>query len=291
MRALLFFLGVLSISINLYGQVGIGTTTPSPAAMLEVSSTSDAGTTYKGMMPPRVPNVDARNLISPTADDVGLLVFVESNSCLQMWSGTVWVNVRCTNNASAPVLLGKHNFEVIPSEPDLPLTVNTAGIYFSGNGNVPNSPQYVSPVRGYGINDGIADVQFGPVDASAYNSATLKLHLASFSANSTNGADVTDDVFVSVSTNGGVSFSNEIRVTGNNNTRYDFNSTGIATVAYDGNNSPLIAASPAGDTAAGMANIEITGIPNATDLVFKIIMQNNQANEFWIIDDVEVFGL
>lgn len=291
MKALVLFLVITFFEFNIYGQVGIGTTSPSSASMLEVSSTSDAGTTYKGFMPPRVPNVVARSLISPSASDVGLLVFVESSGCLQMWSGTVWINVRCTNNSSNPVLLGKHNFETVPADPNLPLTVNTSGNYFTGNGNTPNSPRFVSPVRGYGVNDGIADIQFGPVDASAYNSATFKFHLASFSANSNNGADATDDVFVSVSTNGGTTFSNEIRVTGNNNSRYDFNSTGIATVAYDGNNTPLIATSPGGDTTAGIAKIEITGIPNASNLVFKIIMKNNQFNEFWIIDDVEVFGL
>lgn len=291
MKANLFLIGILFSATNLVAQVGIGTTTPSNAAMLEVSSTADEGTTYKGFMPPRVADIASRNLISPSTSDVGLLVFVQSNGCLQMWSGTVWINVRCTNNSSEPVLLGKHNFETVPAEPDLPLTVNIPGIYLTGQGNYPNSPQYVSPDFGYGVNNGTADIQFGPVDATAYNSASLKFHLASFSLNATNGADVGDDILVYISTNGGLSFSNEIKITGYNNSRYDFNSTGIATVAYDGNNLPLIAASPSGYTTAGLAKIEVTGIPNAPNLVFKVIMQNNQNNEIWVIDDVEVYGM
>lgn len=290
MGKLLFIFGLTLVTSAFYGQVGIGTTTPSSASMLEVSSTSDYGLTYQGFMPPRVPDVAARNAIDPSASDVGLMIYVNSNGCLQMWSGTVWINIRCTNNASNPVLLGKHDFENIPASPFLPLIENIPGIYTLGDGHTPNSPLYVSPERGYGISNGTADIQFGPVNASAYNSATFKLHLASFSSTATNGADATDDVYISVSTNNGVTFSNEIRITGNYNTRYDFNATGVATVAYDGNNIPLIATSPGGDTTEGIAKIEITGIPNATNLWFKVIMKNNLATELWVIDDVEVYG-
>lgn len=241
-------------------------------------------------MPPRVPDVAARDGINPSHLDFGLLVFVESNGCLQMWSGTVWVNIRCLNNQSDPVLLGKQNFEIIPAIPNLPLTITDPGYYTTGNGNYPNSPMYVSPSRGYGINNGSAEILLGPIDASSFNSARFQIRLASFSMNDTNGADVADTVFIAVSTNGGFSYSNEIRVTGNNNSRYDFNSSGIATVAYDGNNVPLVAGSLSGDRTDGIAKIEITGIPNATDLMFKVSLFNNHVNEIWVIDDAEVFG-
>ncbi|RMA64251.1 lamin tail domain-containing protein [Ulvibacter antarcticus] len=85
----------LFISTSLFSQVGIGTLTPSDASMLDVSSTSDSGVTYKGFMPPRVPSNTERDMIAPTVTDVGLLVFVESTSCLQIWSGTAWENVFC----------------------------------------------------------------------------------------------------------------------------------------------------------------------------------------------------
>lgn len=81
----------------LFGQVGIGTTSPSPAAMLEVSSTSDGGLTYKGLMPPRVPTVANRDAINPSSTDIGLAVFVEATQCLQIWNGTSWENLHCLN--------------------------------------------------------------------------------------------------------------------------------------------------------------------------------------------------
>lgn len=89
-----FFCAGLSI-INLMGQVGIGTVNPTSSSMLEVSSTSDGGNTYKGFMPPRVPDVPARNSINPNVNDIGLLVFVESTGCLQMWNGVIWEDIKC----------------------------------------------------------------------------------------------------------------------------------------------------------------------------------------------------
>lgn len=285
----LFICGFL-ITLSSLSQVGIGTTSPSASSMLEVSSQTQGTGPYKGFMPPRVPNTTARDAINPSATDYGLLVYIESNGCLQMWSGTVWVNVRCSNNQSDPVLLGKQNFEVITANPNLPYTSTGPGYFTSGIGNYPNSPMYVSPSRGYGVNNGEIFLYFGPVDASSYNSARFLLRLASFSKNATNGADVADFVVVGISTDGGITYSNEIRVTGNNNTRYDFNSTGIATVAYDGNNVPLIATSPGSDTTAGIAKIDVTGIPNVTNLMFRVNILNSKPEEIWAIDDAEVYG-
>ena len=83
-------------------QVGIGTTTPSNASMLEVSG-GDATAGYKGMMPPRVPTDTERDAIAPVAADTGLLVFVESTGCLNIWNGTAWEDVYCLGGGSSVV--------------------------------------------------------------------------------------------------------------------------------------------------------------------------------------------
>jgi len=88
------FLLFFSITMS-YAQVGIGTTNPSAASMLEVSGTSNGGATYKGFMPPRVPTVTDRNTINPTVSDIGLLIFLQSTNCLQMWNGSAWEDVHC----------------------------------------------------------------------------------------------------------------------------------------------------------------------------------------------------
>lgn len=89
---------VLSISILLFGvslfsQVGIGTTEPSAAAMLEISSQTNGTGDYKGLMPPRVPDIGARNAINPSLDDEGLLAYVLSEHTLYIWTGTEWQTV------------------------------------------------------------------------------------------------------------------------------------------------------------------------------------------------------
>ncbi len=95
------FIFLLFISIS-YGQVGIGTTTPSPASMLEVSPTSDGGSSFRGFMPP-VMTIAQRNLINTSTTDAGLLVFindsVEGIQCLQFFTGTTWV---CTDDPFFP---------------------------------------------------------------------------------------------------------------------------------------------------------------------------------------------
>lgn len=64
---------LLLIQTIAFSQVGINTTTPSPASVLDVNSTSD-GTNFGGFMPPRVSLIE-RNSINPTASDDGFFFF------------------------------------------------------------------------------------------------------------------------------------------------------------------------------------------------------------------------
>jgi hypothetical protein len=96
----IFLLLCLSFCSILHAQVGIGTTTPSDAAMLEVSGETTTGN-FKGFMPPRVGTEANRDAISPTINDAGLLVFVQSTGCLDIWNGTAWENVYCLGDSAS----------------------------------------------------------------------------------------------------------------------------------------------------------------------------------------------
>src|SRR5690554_971823 len=96
---------VLSISfflfgVSLFGQVGIGTTEPSPASMLEISSQTNGVGSYKGLMPPRVPDIAARNSINPNLDDEGLLIYVLSDNTLYLWTGIEWQTVHKSSHGA-----------------------------------------------------------------------------------------------------------------------------------------------------------------------------------------------
>tara|TARA_R100001369_G_scaffold90366_1_gene129269 strand:+ start:6319 stop:7116 length:798 start_codon:yes stop_codon:yes gene_type:complete len=81
------------LSCFAFAQVGIGTINPSPAAMLEVSGTSDGGATYKGFMPARVDTQSNKNAINATSSDVGLLIFVIETGTLEIWNGISWETI------------------------------------------------------------------------------------------------------------------------------------------------------------------------------------------------------
>lgn len=93
MKKCFFLYLIMSVTFS-FAQVGIGTTTPSPAAMLEISSGSSGN--YVGFLPPRIPTSADQAAMTPAASDVGLMVFVEETGCLDFWNGTVWENIYCT---------------------------------------------------------------------------------------------------------------------------------------------------------------------------------------------------
>ncbi len=96
---------------NVFGQVGIGTVNPSSSSMLEVSSTSDGGVTYKGIMPPRVEVAAERDLINPSTNDIGLMIFVESIGCLQIWNGTNWENIYCLDKIAVEPWINEFHYD------------------------------------------------------------------------------------------------------------------------------------------------------------------------------------
>lgn len=69
----------LFLSFWATAQVGIGTTTPDPNAILDIVSTN------KGFLPPRVADVTA--ITTPVA---GLMIYDNSKQCMRYYNGTIW---------------------------------------------------------------------------------------------------------------------------------------------------------------------------------------------------------
>ncbi|MAW93791.1 MULTISPECIES: lamin tail domain-containing protein [unclassified Leeuwenhoekiella] len=99
-----FYLVLALLSLSLQAQIGIGTTTPSAASMLEISSESSDGS-FRGFMPPRL-TVAQRDLIPVNANDVGLIIFINDPTAsiygLQVFNGNFWENIYLLQNSVRP---------------------------------------------------------------------------------------------------------------------------------------------------------------------------------------------
>lgn len=180
------------MTTTVFSQVGIGTTSPSPASMLEVSSSTD-GTNFKGFMPPRVPDIAARDLINAGYADYGLLIFVTDNrngeGCLQMWDGESWDSIHCFQLASPVAWINEFHYDnegtdtgefiEIAGPAGMDLSTYSIVLYngatgapynvVSLSGTIPNQSngigthvEYINPIQN-GSPDGIALVDSGAV--------------------------------------------------------------------------------------------------------------------------------
>lgn len=196
--------------------------------------------------------------------------------------------------ALAQTTIAIQDFEVAPATPTMPFTITAGtGAFSTGNGLFPVSPKFVSGSRGYQISNSNTTITFDVVNTASFMNIALNFRLASFSVTSGNGSEATDNVIVEISTDGGTTWSNELQVNGNTNARWSFVSgTGTGSTPYDGNNTPTIFAPAAGGnrTTDGFSNIIVSGLPSSTTLRVRLIIDNNDGNELWVIDDVELEG-
>lgn len=96
---------LLFFPVKLLTQVGINTTNPSPASVLDISSSGN-GIDFGGFLIPRV-TIAQRDLIPALNYDDGLMIYLidGNNRCIQIWDGVnlLWENVYCMPINQAPV--------------------------------------------------------------------------------------------------------------------------------------------------------------------------------------------
>lgn len=105
----LFLWSLIACFSSMCAQVGIGTASPSTATMLDISAGTPGN--YRGFLPPRVPTILDQNAMTPTVQDVGLIVFVEETGCLDFWNGSAWENIYCTGGPSDVWINEFHYFD------------------------------------------------------------------------------------------------------------------------------------------------------------------------------------
>ena len=287
---LLFFSGLLS------AQVGVNTNTPSTASVLHLESLNGSGT-HGGFMPPKV-SLAQRALIPVTAADDGMMIFLSDGTtrCVQIYNATdvQWIDFYCMPVPTPPSITYYQNFEVVPATPTLGYTyTGSGGSISSGNGVSPNSPMFSEGVQGYEVTNSTTtpgELVFDTIDASSFTTNSFSFNLASFGT-STNGSDATDYIEVFVSTDGGSTYSSELKINGGDtNTRWDFTGSAAASSVYDGDNVASAYSSTGSGVITGSATayntISVTNLPSSATLVVKVHFRNNSNNETWVIDNV-----
>ncbi len=204
--------------------------------------------------------------------------------------------IQASLDLQAQVEIALQNFENSGSTYNY---TNTNGSLQTGNSNTTDRPAsanfYSSSNTAFRVTNQTATLLFDNMTGLAtYHSKKIKLRAAAFSINSpSNGLDNGDKMIISVSLDGGATFSNELIVKGNSNAYWHYTSgTGTATATYDGNN-VATEFNPAGGgnrTTDGYSNLILKLPDSCTQVKLKIVLNNDSNNEAWLLDHVQLTG-
>jgi hypothetical protein len=191
------------------------------------------------------------------------------------------------------------------------ITYDNVEVYtwFGAWANLANSGYYtnasVSPTASaatYGIGSSTSAVEQNRyvlpnvTGLDATRSHLFKFRLGSYrftSINSTRGVDVADYVEVSISVNGGVTYTSEVRITGFSNAFWNYNTGATISKTANGVNS-IYSPSAGGDrtsTGDGYSVVELTIPAGTTQLAVDIFCRTNSAGEEWWLDNMELYVL
>ena len=195
---------LLLLQSIVYAQVGINTTNPSSASVLDVNSSYD-GVNFGGLKPPILASLAERNSIQPGISDIGLLIFlsdaINSNFCFQIWNGSTWEDIYCITTP-AIVDIATQDFDsnqtwtyaVTPpfynEDNDIWDVVNTLPDITGVTGNFLGCRDLDNPIVGGNI---IHEITFNNIDVSAYANVQITFDYDVFEFD--NGDDVFYELF------------------------------------------------------------------------------------------------
>jgi hypothetical protein len=121
----------------------------------------------------------------------------------------------------------------------------------------------------------------------------FKFRLASYrftSTSTTRGVDAADYITVQLSTNGGTSYTNELRITGNANAFWDYNTAASYTKTANGTLTTIGPAAGGNRTATGdgYSVIQLNIPAGTSQIAIDIFARANSAGEEWWMDNFEL---
>lgn len=196
--------------------------------------------------------------------------------------------------------LAFQDFEITPATPTWtftgPVIYNANG--FSGvNAAPPNSPIGIGGSRAWETttNSGGLQLEFANVIIPAgYDSVRIRFNLAAMNLNgATGGPDDLDWVLSAVSTDGGATFYDRLRIRGavNNNSFWPYSATGVAKVYYQPQTEALFQPITTGlQTTLGYSTCEIVFPGSVTQVMFRLTARSSSSSDSWLVDNVVITG-
>lgn len=185
------------------------------------------------------------------------------------------------------------DFEATPATPTWAFTNVGGGISTAtGSTDTPTNQRIRNGSRSFQISNTTSTLDFDNIDISAYSSVSITIRVSSTSASAANGADATDYVRIFTALNNSsfltdTEINADITLKGTTNARWRYSSTGVATTS--GTN--VVVAGTGGTNTGTIYSTLTVNIPNGTNFVdLRITALNNDANERWNIDDVQLEG-
>jgi len=149
MKNIFIFCVLIFLQFKSIAQVGINTTNPSSASVLDINSSSD-NINFGGLMPPVISSLADRNAINPGISDIGLLIFlndvVNSNFCFQIWNGSSWEDIYCIIGPSV-IDIASQDFDA-----DITWTYSVNPTFYSVGNDIWNSVNTLPNILGFSGN-------------------------------------------------------------------------------------------------------------------------------------------
>lgn len=169
----------------------------------------------------------------------------------------------------------------------------SGGTAYAENGSPASLVDAFADATSLQVKNATTVVSFNPVNTSNLKDLTFTASLGSYATDTSNGNDDSDSVTVAVSTNGGLSWSDELQVKGSTNAKWSlFNGEALASSTCTNTGVAEVFAPLGSDYRVedGYATVVLEGLPSVTDLRIRLTIVNDDAEEMWVIDDVTLTG-
>ncbi len=202
--------------------------------------------------------------------------------------------IKCALNAKQTI--GQQDFEAAPATPTLTYT-NTGGVVAGGTNYGDNRLTKTNMFIGaqsFQETGSLQTITFATTDVSDYKNIDLSFNLGAYTTVTTlAGLDAGDYVKVYISKDGGITWIQQLRITGFSNAIFDINTATGPTINFNYNGNLTAGAHYApmsSSTNTFSKTFVIKSLPNTAQLKVKIELATDNANEIWAIDNIKLEG-